>query len=271
MAPLDREIMAFSNRSPFKTGRPEKLARKRAKRREMGIVIAVGAPVASLDRQDGPTIRAPSGTGTMTRKANLYPDRIEFERYAPRESCELCRVDSPEQFLARLERGQLPSGPCVHWPEKRIAIFNRALLARDRLPAIPVLEVPRPVEPGLLDLNEPTTASPLLVTGNSELTQTVLLAVVSRASSPFRILFANTRGHTVDMAMIFGELTVDRVASGFESAGIDPAAPSRVVIPGLAREIATPLAERLGRAVETGPVCAAELPLYLGDDWQEAA
>jgi hypothetical protein len=203
----------------------------------------------------------------MPRNADLYLDRIAFDRYTSGESCELCRVDSLDELVDRLRHGEIPTGPCAHWPPERVTAFCTALDAAEFLPEVPALELPRPVEQGLFELNPPTEKSPLLVTGNSEFTQAVLLAVISRTSSPLRVLFTDTHGHTVDMAMVFQVLTAERVATAVEQVKVEPSEPSRIVLPGLAGAIAPALSNRLNRPVEVGPVCAAELSLYMGDDW----
>jgi len=204
----------------------------------------------------------------MPRNADLYLNRIEFDRYAKGESCDLCRAASLQELLDRLKRGEMPSGPCAHWPAGRRAAFRNALTAGDIVPEVPALELPRPVEPGLLKINAPVLSAPLLVTGNSEFTQAVLLAILSRTKGPLRLLFVDTHGHTVDMAMVFQVLTAERVAAAIEREGIEPGEPRRVVLPGLAAEIAPAVSEKLGRQVEVGPVCAAELSLSLGEDWK---
>ncbi len=203
----------------------------------------------------------------MPRNADLYLNRIDYDRYAKGETCDLCRAASLDELLDRLRRGEMPTGPCAHWPAGRQAAFHSALTAGEVVPEVPMLDLPRPVEPGLLEINAPEKGSPLLVTGNSELTQAVLLAILSRTSGPLRLLFADTHGHTVDMAMVFQVLTAERVAAALEREGVVPAEPRRVVLPGLAARIAPAVTEKLGRQVELGPVCAAELSLYLGEDW----
>ncbi len=206
----------------------------------------------------------------MTRNADLYLSSIAFDRYAPGESCNLCHAPSLKELLERLKRGELPNGPCAHWPSARQAAFRSALTVEQFVPPVPALELPRPVEPGLLELNPPVAGSPLLVTGNSKFTQAVLLAILSRTGSPLRLLFADTNGHTVDMAMVFQAFTAEGVASAVERAAIQPTEPSRIVLPGLTRDVAPSISERLGREVEIGPICAAEIPLYLGEDWKPA-
>jgi len=103
-----------------------------------------------------------------------------------------------------------------------------------------------------------------LVTGNSQLTHEVLLAILSTMTVPMWMLAVDTGGHTVDMSLVYGTLTSEAIARAFrpdntkarELAG-------RIVLPGLAESLAASASEMLGRSVEVGPVCAAELPLFL--------
>ncbi len=195
----------------------------------------------------------------MPLHANLYLDRIDLARYARTQTCQVCRVDSLAELLDRLRSGRLCGGQCPHWPRERVEAFQVAIDAGEALPSIPSLEVPRPAEPGLLDLNGPTAAAAVLITGNSRLTQEVLLAVLSTMTVPAWMLSIDTAGHTVDMSLVYGTLTAEVIARGVER---ERDFTGRIILPGLAESLAARTAELLGRPVEVGPICAAELPLY---------
>jgi CO dehydrogenase/acetyl-CoA synthase gamma subunit (corrinoid Fe-S protein) len=139
------------------------------------------------------------------------------------------------------------------------------------LPAVPAITTPRPVPPELAELNDPSQGDPVLVTGNSVFTQEVLLAVLAATASPFFVLFTDTRGDTLDMAVILGSFTADRVKRSFEAERLaERARGSTLVLPGLAAGSKDEVAAATGRPVEVGPVCAAELPLYFGERWRAA-
>ena len=209
----------------------------------------------------------------MPLYANLYLDQIDLTRHAGKEMCQVCKVDSLEELLERLRSGQICGGQCVHWPRERVEAFRTAIDAGQALPAIPSLDTPRPTEVGLFEFNDPTSASPLLITGNSRLTQDVLLAVLSTTSAPMWMISVDTEGHTVDMSMVFKTLTPEAVAGALgagESVDHDPRVKQlcgRIILPGLAESLAGEVSELLGRAVEVGPICAAELPLFFGSEW----
>ncbi len=209
----------------------------------------------------------------MPLYADLYLDKVDLTRHVGVEACQLCKVDSLEELLERLRSGQICGGRCVHWPPERVEAFRTAIDAGQALPAIPSLDIPRPTEAGLFELNDPTPASPVLVTGNSALTHEVLLAVLSTTSAPMWMVSVDTEGHTVDMSMVFKTLTPEAVAAALgsdQSADHDPRVEElsgRIILPGLAESLTAPLSELLGHPVETGPICAAELPLFLASEW----
>jgi len=204
----------------------------------------------------------------MPLNADLYLDRIDLTRYTGTETCRVCAVDSLEELLDRLRSGRLCGGRCPHWPRQRVEAFRMAVNAGKALPTIPSLEVPRPAETGLLALNGPTAISPVLITGNSRLTHEVLLAVLSTTTAPIWMASADTGGHTVDMSLVYKTLTPKTITNAFAAGDWPAGGPAgRIILPGLAEALAEPVSEMLGRRVEVGPICAAELPLFLLADW----
>ena len=166
--------------------------------------------------------------------ADLYLDNIDFE-------CHKCGPQSCKDLVEKI---------------------------KPLLPQVPSLQLPRPVEPALVELNDPSPGDPVLVTGNSEFTQAVLLAVLSTTESPFFVLFTDTRGDTLDMAVILKSFTPERIRQSLEKEKLKDKAPdSKLTIPGLAAASKDEIAETTGWPVQAGPVCAAELPLFFQDIW----
>jgi len=166
--------------------------------------------------------------------ADLYLDKIDFE-------CHKCGPQSCKDLVEKI---------------------------KPLLPTVPSLDLPRPVDPALVELNNPTPGDPILVTGNSEFTQAVLLAVLSSTQAPFFVLFTDTRGDTLDMAIILESFTPDRIQNSLQKENLAAKAPgSTLTIPGLAAGMEDAIAKTTGWPVQVGPVCAAELPLFFHDRW----
>jgi hypothetical protein len=201
---------------------------------------------------------------TMPLSADLYLDRMDLSRHVDTETCQVCRVDSLAQLIDRLRAGQLCAGQCPHWPRERVEAFRVAVEAGQVLPAIPSLSSPRPTDVGWFDLNGPKSGSPVLITGNSQLTHQVLLAALSTITAPLWMVSVDTGGHTVDMSLVYQTLTPEAVMAALkEGEDWERDLARRVILPGLAEGLATPVAKMIGRPVEVGPICAAELPLWL--------
>ncbi|MHC5081541.1 MAG: hypothetical protein ACYTHN_21275, partial [Planctomycetota bacterium] len=137
-----------------------------------------------------------------------------------------------------------------------------------RLPQVPQLSMPRPGPPGLTPLNRPANGDPILVTGNHVFTQEVLLAVLAGTRKPLFFLSADTRGDSLDMAVLLGTFTAEVVERALKTEDLTVAAKeSPLLIPGRAAPLEDPIRERTGRRVDVGPVCAVELPLFFGEAW----
>lgn len=127
---------------------------------------------------------------------------------------------------------------------------------------------PRPGFSGLIELNNPGPDSLVLVSGNNEYTEEVLMTVLGTTICPFFVLFVNTEGNTVDMAMIYQTLTAERIHRGIGEADLEKKMTAReLVIPGLAASLKSDIERLTGWSARVGPVCAAELPLFLSEIW----
>ncbi len=201
---------------------------------------------------------------------DLYLDKVDLGKYCDEKCRESCGIENLEELAERIRKGELDNESCLHWTPRRLEAFRIAVSAEDIVPPVPMLDMPRPVETGMLEMNGPVKDSPVLITGNSEFTQSVMLVIVSLTTSPLRLLTVDCKGHTVDMAIIFKEFRPDVIARALVENGASPSPNTRVILPGLAESIAPDLEKEYGGPVEIGPVCAAELPLYLGDYWVPA-
>jgi CO dehydrogenase/acetyl-CoA synthase gamma subunit (corrinoid Fe-S protein) len=200
--------------------------------------------------------------------ADLYQLRLQWLPYLSPEECRTAGAESCEDFLARLQNRSLVLNDVSGIsPQKRYAL-NIALQGTELIPPVEALALPQPTRPGLYEINAAGPQAPVLVSGNSEITLTVLSAVLATTVSPFYLLLADTFGDTLDMALIYERFTPAKVMAALAEARLGDKVQHRtLIIPGLAAALAQPLATATGWEIRVGPICALELPLYFGDYW----
>jgi CO dehydrogenase/acetyl-CoA synthase gamma subunit (corrinoid Fe-S protein) len=208
--------------------------------------------------------------GVTMLKANLYVDRIELAPYLNPAECQALGEADCARVIARLKEGSLAPEDCgALSPAKRHAL-SLAVRALEILPVVQSLELPRPVPPDLFEINEPGPEAPLLVTGNSEFTLAVVTGLLALTISPFYLLVVDTRGDTVDMSMVYRSFTPQRLDQGLSAHRLAERLKDRqLIIPGVVGPMKEELAAYTGWDVRVGPICIAELPLFLGEArWQ---
>ncbi len=204
--------------------------------------------------------------------ADLYLLRLQWLPYLTPEECRAAGARDCEDFLGRLQNGtlSLATAPGLS-PQKRHAL-QIALQGAALVPPVEALALPQPTRPGLYEINRPTPAAPVLVTGNSEITLTVLTAVLALTVSPFYLLSVDTLGDTLDMALIYERFTPPKIAAALEEARLAAKVEHRdLVLPGLAADLQEAVQQATYWTVRVGPICALELPLYFGEYWLPAA
>ena len=200
--------------------------------------------------------------------ANLYLDRIDFHRYLNQQECAKCIFRSCEDFVGAVMRGEASSDMCSFMRMNRAYAFEAVKQIEAAWPDVPLLTHPMPASTGLVELNQPDDRSLVLVSGNNEFTEQVLLTVLSTTICPFYLLFVDTDGNTVDMAMIYKTLTAERIHNSLTTTGMENKVIAKdIIIPGLASSLKNEIETLTGWNVRVGPVCAAELPLFLSEIW----
>lgn len=201
--------------------------------------------------------------------ANLYIDRIDLARYLTPEEVSQSGFRNASDLAARLKDGTLDLKDCPFFgPTKRYAL-SLALRAEEVLPPVQSLELPRPVPSELFELNEPDPSAPVIITGNSEFTLTVMTGILATTVSPFYLVLVDCRGDTVDMSMIYRSFTPQRLDQSLEAHQLaGRLAHRRLILPGILAPLKEELAAYTGWEIKVGPICAAELPLFLGEAWQ---
>jgi CO dehydrogenase/acetyl-CoA synthase gamma subunit (corrinoid Fe-S protein) len=203
-------------------------------------------------------------------KANLYADRIDLAPYLRPEECQGLGGPDCAQVAARLKEGSLKPEDCLALTPARRQALSLAVRAQEILPEVQSLELPQPVPTDLFEINEPGPDSPLLVTGNSEFTLTVVTGLLAYTISSVYLLLVDTRGDTVDMSMIYRSFTPQRLDQGLKSHRLaDKLKHRQLIIPGVLGPLKEELASYTGWDIRVGPICVAELPLFLGEAyWQ---
>ena len=106
------------------------------------------------------------------------------------------------------------------------------------------------------------------VSGNNRYTFELLASIWTQGKTPAYFLVVDCLGNTVDMAVLFGDFTSGRLLQILEETGLEEKVVHRhMIVPGYTKSLARDFVEATGWEVEVGPVCAVELPLYLGDRW----
>ena len=200
--------------------------------------------------------------------ADLYTDTINYLKYLHKTDCAECGVASCEEFIDALKKGEKKPRDCSSIRANEAYAFDAVEKIKELWPEVPLLVHPRPSHIGLFELNSPHAESLVLLSGNNDYTEQVLLTVLGTTMASFFVLFIDTDGNTVDMSMIYHTFTAERVNKAFQETGIEGKARRKeVIIPGLAAPVQKDIETLTGWNVRVGPVCAAELPLFLSTLW----
>ena len=193
-------------------------------------------------------------------EADLYLDQIDIKRYCAHD------VSNLNEQCQSGEITCLNNCPLIN-PQQR-EVLKIVLGAKEYLPSIPTMSVPQPVEPDLIALNKPDNNSLVLITANNALTVEVLTTIWAQVTTPAYLLLIDCLGNTVDMAMVFGEFKPERLKQAIDLHRLEGIVTHRrMIVPGLTASLANEFQKATGWEIEVGPICAAELPLFLGDRW----
>ncbi len=132
--------------------------------------------------------------------------------------------------------------------------------------------VPWPTEPGLRRVGDPGPESPVLVTGNYDLTVRRLRRALAGVDA--WVVVANSRGVNVWCAAAGGHLGTPHVVAALKTSGIgERVGHRRAILPQLAAVgvEAGEVARRCGWGVRFGPADAADLPAYLAAGQKKTA
>jgi len=130
---------------------------------------------------------------------------------------------------------------------------------------------PIQVEPGLCDVGQVTSDSPLLVTTNFSLTYYTVEGEVESSRVPAHIAVIDTEGTSVLTAFASDKMTAENVAAFLNSDEVQQKVSHRkVLIPGYVAVMSGALQEESGWEVLVGPREASGIPKYLKTVWPAA-
>jgi len=124
---------------------------------------------------------------------------------------------------------------------------------------------PIQVSPGLYEISDPKTDSPLLVTTNFSLTYFSVAGEVEGSGRPAWLLVADSEGMSVLTAWAAGKFDAESITKAVKSTGVpDKISHRRIIIPGFVASISGDLEEELsGWEVLVGPRESIGIPSYL--------
>lgn len=200
--------------------------------------------------------------------ADLYLETIDFLRYLKRTDCGECGIESCKEFVNALIKKLKKPSDCPFLKKNEVYAFEIALKSKDLLPEVPLLTHPRPSLVGLVEVNNPHPDSVVLISGNNEYTEQFLMTILGTTTCAFFVIFADADGNTVDMAMVYRTLTAEKIHKALIESGIEEKTRKRdMIIPGFASPLKEETEYLTGWQVQVGPICAAELPLFLSEIW----
>jgi CO dehydrogenase/acetyl-CoA synthase gamma subunit (corrinoid Fe-S protein) len=203
-------------------------------------------------------------------QADLYTDQIDFLRYLPHLDCKKCGVDTCREFALKLKLRELSFELCPYLTSSKKEAFGLVFEALASPPQIPAAQMPVSGITGVYEINNPGHRSPVLISGSSEYTQEVISAVLSLYPYDCLMVFVDSEGSTVDMAMIFGTFTPSRMEKVITEHVAPKVTHHSLILPGLAASIKGEVERLTGWRAAVGPICALELPLFLEQAYPSA-
>lgn len=198
--------------------------------------------------------------------ADLYVEQISIDHYLTDQECKKCGANSCQKLVEKLITGKLNLLDLQSLPKQKVQALEFAIKGEQMLPEVPKLTFPRPIDPEFIELNQPKDGDPIILTGNNQYTQEVLLTVLATVTNAMFVLFSDTNGDTLDMAVVYKSFNPEAIDNSFKRTGLKKRIKSSpIIIPGKAAEINSAIQKKLDLRVETGPVCAAELPLFFNN------
>jgi CO dehydrogenase/acetyl-CoA synthase gamma subunit (corrinoid Fe-S protein) len=203
-------------------------------------------------------------------KVDLYklgPDDIV--KYLPGKDCEACGFCNCYEFAVVIGKKEVEITDCPHLAVRMTNVLEGVLsidLEMDEGDSM--MET---VNQPIIELNSPDRDSPVLVTGNSEITIFVMKRIFSRTDVSAFLLPSDTKGFTIDHAAGLRLFTPQSVMRAIMVSGIASKVDHRtLMIPGLCDGTEKSIQNMTRWSVKVGPNSGFELPSFilerLGED-----
>lgn len=195
--------------------------------------------------------------------AELYPltDEILME-YLSDVDCGDCGFSSCVAFAEALIGRSAKSSQCSELDPKLATIMDTLL--EFELPIIPYNVMMESFEPGLIRINNPDESSPVMVTCNFQETVKLLENILKSVGVRAFLLKSDTKGYSVDNAIEEKRFSPFEIMKVITESEVGTSVAHRdLIIPGLARHLATQIKQASGWNVVVGPVSGMEIPLFL--------
>jgi len=183
-------------------------------------------------------------------------------QYLPDVDCRECGFASCMDFAEGLMGATAKTGNCPEL-DRDLAVIIDALV-EFQLPVIPYNVMMESFSPGLIRVGAPDVSSSVLVTGNFQETVRLLENILNTCGIQALLLLSDTKGYSVDNAVEekrFSPFEILKVITESEVGSL--VSHRNIVIPGLARHLASQIKQTTGWQVAVGPVSGFELPLFL--------
>jgi acetyl-CoA decarbonylase/synthase complex subunit gamma len=195
--------------------------------------------------------------------AEPYPltEEILME-YLSDIDCGDCGFSSCVAFAEALIGRNAKSTLCSEL-DPRMASIMDTLLEFD-VPVMPYNVMMENFEPGLIKINDPNESCPVMVTCNFQETVKLLEKILSVAGVKAFLLMSDTKGYSVDNAIEEKRFSPFEIIKVMNETEIGASVTHRdLLIPGLAKQLASQIKQITGWNVIVGPVSGFEIPLFL--------
>ncbi len=195
--------------------------------------------------------------------AEVYPLTEEnLLEYLPDIDCRDCGFSSCTAFGEALISKQATAKQCTELDPLTQRILD-AILSLD-LPPLPYNIMMEKFPPGVTRIGEPNESSPVMVTGNFQETVRILEKILNACMVHAHLVMSDTKGYSIDNAIEEKRFTPFEILKAINESEIVSSVTHRnLIIPGMARHIASQVKQTTGWEVIVGPESGFEIPLFL--------